>query len=104
IANPSRTPLKSLRCFFSILDGRFRLLSSSASISGSQPGRSQKPRTHVSRYAAAAWMGVALALPATSAYAQSAAEEAYQAYPDSLKKLGIEVTSDPIQYDSATIR
>lgn len=47
-------------------------------------------------------MGAALVVPATSAFAQSAAEEAFRAYPDGLKKLGFDVTNDPIQYDSAT--
>ncbi|MBD1549042.1 hypothetical protein [Roseibium aggregatum] len=94
--------LNLFRCFFSILDGRFRLLSSSASISDGRPGRLHKARARISRCTAALWIGAALVVPATSAYAQSAAEEAFRAYPDSLKKLGFDVTNDPIQYDSAT--
>ncbi|WP_346900519.1 hypothetical protein [uncultured Roseibium sp.] len=46
-------------------------------------------------------MSVALVLPATSAHAQSAAEEAFKFYADGLRKLGIEVGNDPVQYDSS---
>ncbi|MTH95682.1 hypothetical protein [Roseibium sp. RKSG952] len=44
----------------------------------------------------------AILLPAQSAFAQSAAEEAYLAYADRLSALGLEVSQGPIDYDAAT--
>jgi hypothetical protein len=78
------------------------LLSSSVSTSGGRPGRFQKARALVSRYATALWLGAALTLPATSAYAQSAAEEAFKTFTDSWKKTGAEISNDPITYDSGS--
>ena len=78
------------------------MFSSSASISGELPVRSQTSRARAFRCATAVWIGVALALPATSAHAQSAAEEAFKFYTDGLRKLGIEVSTDPLQYDGGS--
>ena len=101
IANPSRTPLKSLSLHFQY-PGDFVCF----------PYQSQFPLTGRAGFkkpgrmfhAARQFCGSVqfLVVPATSAYAQSAAEEAYRAYADGLRKLGIEVSNDPVRYDSGS--
>lgn len=75
---------------------------SSASVFTSRPGRFQKTENRPTRYAATLWMAAALVVPATSAFAQSAAEEAFKTVTDSWRKVGAKISNDPVTYDSVS--